>query len=190
MGMDSKRHLFIISAPSGAGKTTLCQRLLNRFPEQLSLSVSCTTRTPRKNERNGKDYHFISEKEFRSQIHAGEFAEWAEVHGKFYGTLKKTIEGAWKKHRSILLDIDVQGADALKQLYPNETIRIFISPPNMNELENRLRRRGTDSEENIQKRIRNAREEMKQATRFDYQIVNDSLDQAFGELETILRKYL
>lgn len=179
-------HLIVISAPSGAGKTTLCARLLQDFPE-LTLSISSTTRAPRGQEKHGTEYFFLTRPEFESQIQAGRFAEWALVHGNYYGTSKDVIEKAFASGKSVLLDIDVQGAASLASSYPKETFRVFISPPSVAELEARLRSRGTDSEETIQKRVKNAEEEMKRLPEFDKVVINDQLDRAYTELRELIR---
>ena len=121
----------MISAPSGAGKTTLCARLLRDFPNELVLSISSTTRAPRGQEKHGEHYFFIKQDEFKRGIDAGMFAEWALVHGNYYGTSKKVIEDAFSQNKAVLLDIDVQGAESLKKAYPKEAVRIFISPPDL-----------------------------------------------------------
>jgi guanylate kinase len=182
-------HLIVISAPSGAGKTTLCARLLKDFPE-LVLSISSTTRAPRGQEKHGVEYFFLSRADFEAQIQAGRFAEWALVHGNYYGTSKDTIEQTFAAGRSVLLDIDVQGAASLAQAYPAQTFRVFISPPSLAELEGRLRSRGTDSEETIQKRVKNAEEEMKRLSEFDKVVINDQLDRAYTELRELVRERL
>jgi guanylate kinase len=180
-------RLIVVSAPSGAGKTTLCQRLLRDF-SQLRLSVSCTTRAPRGQEKHGQDYFFLSKDEFKAKIAAGDFAEWAEVHGNFYGTLKSTIEQNLRAGLSVLLDIDVQGAASLRKAFPKEAVTIFVSPPSLDELEKRLRSRGTDSEESVARRMANARREMQEAPHFDRVILNDQLERAYSELHTFIRK--
>lgn len=181
--------LIVISAPSGAGKTTLCQRLLQEFSE-LTLSISSTTRPPRGQERHGREYFFLSRDEFERQIQEGRFAEWALVHGNYYGTSKDTIEKAFQAGKSVLLDIDVQGAESLRKAFPKEAFTVFVSPPSLDELERRLRARGTDSEETIQKRIKNARAEMEHASKFDRVVLNDQLERACGELNSIVRQAL
>ncbi|MBU6375302.1 MAG: guanylate kinase [Bdellovibrionales bacterium] len=181
--------LIVISAPSGAGKTTLCARLLDEFNE-LRLSISTTTRPPRGQERHGREYFFTSRDEFESQIGQGHFAEWANVHGNYYGTSKKVIEDSLLSGQSVLLDIDVQGAESLKKTFSNRCVSIFIAPPSMQELENRLRSRGTDPESSIQKRLHNARQEMAQASRFDFQLVNDNLEVTYKRLSEIVGKAL
>lgn len=181
--------LIVISAPSGAGKTTLCRRLLQDFP-QLELSISWTTRSPRSGERRDMDYFFISEGEFKERIRNGQFAEWAQVHGNYYGTSKEVIDRALESGKPVLFDIDVQGAESLRRAYPAQCVAIFIQPPGLGELEKRLRTRGTDSEETIQRRMNNARSEMAAVKDFHHVIINDSLDRAYAELEEIVGKYL
>jgi guanylate kinase len=181
--------LIVISAPSGAGKTTLCQRLLQDFSE-LVLSISSTTRAPRGSEKNGKEYLFLSRPEFENQIQASRFAEWALVHGNYYGTSKDVIEKAFHAGKSVLLDIDVQGAESLRQAYPKECYTVFIAPPSLQTLEERLRARKTDSEETIQKRVRNAKVEMDQRSRFHQVVINDNLETAYAELKSLIEARL
>ena len=175
--------LVVISAPSGAGKTTLCQRLLKDFPDQLTLSISSTTRAPRGQEQDGREYHFLTREEFEKQMSQNLFAEWAKVHGNYYGTSRAVVEAAFKRGLSVLLDIDVQGASSLHKSFPGRCLRIFISPPDLKTLEARLRARGTESEESLAKRMRNAEAEMARAVEFDAVILNDELDRAYGELK-------
>ena len=188
--LKAKDHtLIIISAPSGAGKTTLCKQLLADFPT-VDLSISCTTRKPRGKEQNGVDYDFISVEEFKQGIEKGRFVEWALVHDNYYGTSKDRIERSFNNGHSVLLDIDVQGAEQLRKSFKETCLSIFISPPSLQELEARLRIRNTDKEETIQKRLKNAKIEMAQSHLFDHVIVNDSLDRAYGELKSILESKL
>jgi guanylate kinase len=182
-------RLIVISAPSGAGKTTLCQRLLRDF-SNLTLSISSTTRAPRGQELHGRDYFFLTREEFEEGIKAGKFLEWANVHGNYYGTSKTTIEAAFSSGKSVLLDIDVQGAASLRKAFPKESFSVFIAPPSLEVLEKRLRSRGTDSEETIQKRLRNAKKEMGEAGMFDHRIVNDDLDHAYEKLKEKVRAAL
>ncbi len=181
----SRTILFVLAAPSGAGKTTLCKKLLTDF-SQIRLSISSTTRKPRGAEQDGVDYFFISTEDFQRRIQEEQFAEWAKVHDNYYGTSKEVIQGAFAKGFSVLLDIDVQGAEQLRKNFPNECFRIFISPPSLEELESRLRKRGTDSEEVIQKRLKNAAAEMITGRSFDAVIVNDSLERAYSELKSLV----
>lgn len=178
--------LIVISAPSGGGKTTLCKRLLKDFPKEMALSVSSTTRQPRGSEEDGEDYFFLDRDDFEWQIREGEFAEWAEVHGNYYGTSRQMIEDCLKAGFSLLLDIDVQGGERLIEKYPQQVVRVFIAPPSLESLEDRLRTRGTDSEETIQKRIEAAKTEMLKAREYDMVIMNDDLDRAYSELKTYL----
>ncbi len=186
--------MIVVSAPSGCGKSTLCNRLVDEFPN-IVYSVSCTTREPRGGETDGVDYFFLSKKEFKERIKNGEFMEHAKVHGNFYGTLEDTILFAMEEGKHVLLDIDVQGVkqirESLVRLDPRHPIRrgftdIFISPPSMEELERRLRGRGTDSDEVIKKRLENAAGEMALASEYSFQIVNDDLEHAYHDLKTVI----
>lgn len=173
--------LIVISAPSGAGKTTLCSRLLASRSD-IRLSVSTTTRAPRGQEQEGREYHFTDRTTFESMIQQGTFAEWARVHDYYYGTSKLTIDRAFQDGYHVLLDIDVQGAESLRKAYGPRCYTVFVSPPDLATLEARLRSRGTDSEEVIQKRMKNARREMEAAPLFDRIIINDDLNRACSEL--------
>jgi guanylate kinase len=186
--------LIVVSAPSGAGKSTLCDRLVEEFPA-VTYSVSCTTRAPRGDEKDGVHYYFLSKREFKERIKNGEFLEHAKVHGNFYGTLEDTVLYAMEEGQHVLLDIDVQGArkirEALVRLDPRNPIRsgftyIFISPPSMEELEKRLCGRGTDEKKAIRKRLDNAKAEMDCATEYSFQIVNDDLEKAYQELKNVI----
>jgi guanylate kinase len=176
--------LFIISAPSGAGKTTLASRLFQEAPD-LRPSISYTTRAPRTGEVNGHDYHFVSEEQFVQMRNAGAFAEWASVHEFCYGTPRAPVDDAIKQGRDLLLDIDVQGATQLKATYP-EAVSLFVLPPSWHELERRLRGRGTDTEAVITRRLHRAREEAREFSAYDYWIVNDNLERAVSLLHAIL----
>lgn len=179
--------LFVISAPSGTGKSTLCTRLLKEVPN-LVLSISTTTRKPRGQEKHGVEYFFVSADEFKKMIAEKKFAEWAEVHGNYYGTSHAVLQDAMARGQSVLLDIDVQGAEQLRQAYPDDCHSIFLSPPSLEVLLQRLRGRGTDSEETIQKRMTNAGIEMKEIPKFHQTIVNDDLNRAFQELKETIEK--
>ena len=187
--MSYSAGLIIIAAPSGAGKTTLCKKLLKDFP-QITLSISSTTRVPRKMEREGVDYFFLNHEQFEKTIQDAGFAEWANVHGNYYGTSKKVLEDAFAKHQSVLLDIDVQGAAKLHSVYPDRCLRIFITPPSLEGLEKRLRDRGTEAEEAIQRRLKNARLEMAESHHFDAVVVNDLLDVAYAQLNKLVASFL
>lgn len=188
--------LIVVSAPSGAGKSTLCARLLKDDPE-IVYSVSCTTRAPRGGEVDGRSYHFLSPAVFEARVRAGEFLEHAMVHGNRYGTLKQTIRTAMRQGRSILMDIDVQGArqvrDALAGLPPNDLmsrgfVDIFVHAPSMEALRARLVGRAEDAAEVIERRMQNAVREMADAGRYRYQVVNDDLERALTELRGIIEK--
>jgi guanylate kinase len=177
-------RLFILSAPSGAGKSTLGRLLRQRLPE-LTYSVSTTTRPPRPGEREGRDYFFVDPERFRQGIAAGEWAEWAEVHGNYYGTSRVFIDGAMAAGRDVLLDIDVQGAAQILERYP-EAVTIFIMPPSMEVLRQRLEGRGTEAEAVIARRLADAREEMACRDRYRHVVVNDRLEEALEALLGIL----
>lgn len=181
--MPRKGIALVISAPSGAGKTTLVQRLMQEFP-QFGYSVSCTTRQPRQGEVDGKDYIFLSREEFEQRRAQGYFAEWAEVHGNLYGTPLAPVKNSLQNGQDVLFDIDVQGAAQLK-LSLSEATFAFILPPSLHELENRLRGRGLDDEPTIARRLVNARSEILQARWYDSVIVNDNLDQAYDTLRAV-----
>ena len=173
----------VLSAPSGAGKTTLVKRLLAEFPH-IGYSVSCTTRQPREGEVDGKDYIFLSREEFEQRRLKGYFAEWAEVHGNFYGTPLEPVKDKLRQGQDVLFDIDVQGAAQLKLTLAEATFA-FILPPSLDELESRLRGRGLDDEPTIARRLVNARSEILEARWYDYIIVNDNLDQAYDTLRAV-----
>jgi guanylate kinase len=176
--------IMIISAPSGAGKTTLCHELLKRFPTMRE-SISYTTRQPRQGEVNGVDYFFVSQEEFQRMIDGDAFAEWAEVHGNLYGTALKTLEEARRNGIDLVLDIDCQGACQLKELFGGGSY-IFILPPSMAELRRRLEIRSSDAQEVIELRIKRAAEEIKEARWYDYIIINDRFEYALEELCAIV----
>jgi guanylate kinase len=190
----SRPLMIVVSAPSGAGKSTLCNRVIGEFPT-IAYSVSCTTRNPRGEEKDGVHYYFLSRKEFKERAKNGEFLEYAKVHGNYYGTLEDSVLFAMEEGSHVLLDIDVQGAqqirDSLARLNPRHPIRrgfmdIFISPPSLEELECRLRGRGTDSEHVVRKRLENAKGEMEHASEYTYQVVNDDLEKAYGDLKALI----
>jgi guanylate kinase len=179
--------LFILSAPSGAGKTTLCHRLRRRF-EDLAYSVSTTTRQPRAGERQGREYHFVNRTDFEEGIAEGRWAEWAQVHGNYYGTNALWIDRTLQAGADILLDIDVQGARQIVERFP-DAITIFIMAPSLEELERRLRLRGTDAADTIMLRLANARREISQKDRYRHVVVNDDLERAAAELIGIVEQY-
>jgi guanylate kinase len=178
-------NLFIVSAPSGAGKTTLVRLLLESDP-QIGVSISHTTRPPRPGERDGREYHFVDTALFLEMAGKDEFLEWAEVHGNHYGTSKRWIETEMASGRDVLLEIDWQGAQQVRKAYSRAT-GIFILPPSMAALQERLSGRGTDSAETMARRIAAARDEIRHANEFDYVIINDDLRQALADLQSIVR---
>jgi len=180
-----KGSLFVVSAPSGAGKTTLCQRL-SRVLENIKHSVSYTTRSPRRGEVNDRDYTFISEKKFMEMVRRGEFAEWARVHGNLYGTSKRRLNEMLNSGIDVILDIDVQGAEKIRKVY-RDGVYIFILPPSIDALKERLHTRGSNSEEDIRLRLNEAKREIKQYKNYDYVIVNDRFEDALLELISIVR---
>jgi len=177
-------RLFIVSAPSGAGKSTLCRLLLSRLPN-LRYSVSTTTRPPRKGEVEGEDYFFTDVDHFKAGIASHQWAEWAKVHDHYYGTSAAFIDAQRSAGHDLLLDIDVQGAAQLRARYP-DAVTIFIMPPSMDVLRQRLEQRGADAPEVIEKRLANARREMEQQNCYQYTVVNDRLEDALDELLRII----
>jgi guanylate kinase len=179
-----KGILYIISAPSGAGKTSICRKILTLFPN-LRQSISYTTRAMRSGEQEGRDYHFVSREVFDQMVADGAFAEWAEVHGNYYGTACKTLEKASEEGVDLLLDIDIQGAGQLR-VSGLDGVFIFILPPGISELRKRLESRNTDEEKIIDRRMDNAAGEIAEAVNFDYLIVNDVLNQAVERVRSII----
>lgn len=177
--------LFVVSAPSGAGKTTLVNLLLERDP-QVRHSISYTTRAPRPGEENGREYHFIDIPTFVAMRDRGEFLEWAEVHGNFYGTSRIWLEGRMHAGHDMLLEIDWQGAQQVREMFP-EAVGIFIMPPSIEELERRLRGRGQDSADVIQRRVAAAMGEMRHVGEFDFVIINNNLQEALEDLCAAVR---
>ena len=182
--METPGNLFAVAAPSGAGKSSLVQALLE-LDSHLSVSVSHTTRKPRGQEQHGREYWFIDEPAFRTMAERGEFFEWAQVHGNLYGTSRRSIEQRLVDGHDIVLEIDWQGALQIKQLFPH-TVLIFVLPPSWDELRQRLRRRGEDGPEVIAVRMDNARDEVAQARHFDYVIINSLFETAIFDLKTIV----
>ncbi len=176
--------MLILSSPSGAGKTTLCRKLLAEFPD-VRFSVSHTTRARRTSEVDGKDYHFVGQGDFDRMIEEGAFAEWADVHGHRYGTSRREIEVARGRGGGILFDIDYQGARQIRAAYP-EALAIFVLPPSLEELERRLRSRASEDEAAVVRRFAAARAEIANYGLFDHLVVNDDLDRAYGQIRAIL----
>jgi guanylate kinase len=178
-------RLFVVSAPSGAGKTTLCEMLIKDHPN-IGLSLSATTRTMRPYEKNGVHYQFLTQPQFQQKIDRGEFAEWAEVHEHWYGTPKTEIERRLKEGKHVLFDIDVQGARSLLKAYPDRVCLIFIRPPSMEILQKRLVERKGDPVRSIETRLQNAYNELEWSKIFDYQVTNDELSRAYLQLKEIV----
>ena len=174
----------MVSAPSGAGKTSLCRAITDSL-ENLTHSVSYATRKPRPGEIDGRDYHFVSPERFQDMIRDGDFAEWAEVHSNLYGTSRRVLDDMVGKGIDVILDIDTQGAKQIKQKY-KDAIYVFIMPPSFDVLEERLRNRNSDKEDEIKKRMRRAHEEIKDYTMYDYLVVNHDFDRALTELRSIV----
>lgn len=192
--LERKPLVMVVSAPSGAGKTTLCDRLITEF-DSITYSVSCTTRAPREGEIDGKSYFFLAQEEFDQRVRNGEFLEHAVVHGNHYGTLKETVYEALNAGRDVLMDIDVQGAEQIRRFAMegenNDWIRdiyvdIFIAPPSMHDLQLRLWGRGKDEQDVIQRRLVRAQEELQCWTEYQYVIVNDRIDDSYHALRCIL----
>ena len=182
--------LVIFSAPSGSGKTTIVRELLKRFP-RFEFSISATSRAPRGVEQHGVDYYFLSNDEFRARVERNEFVEWEEVYqGTCYGTLRSEMERIWSNGNIIIFDVDVLGGINLKRIFGDDACSIFIMPPSVEELERRLRGRGTDSEEVILKRIGKAEFELSKAPEFDYTVVNDNLQEAIEQTASIIENFL
>ncbi len=182
--MDYPGNLFVIAAPSGAGKSSLVKALLE-LDAHLMVSISHTTRAPRGQEKDGREYHFIDESSFRTMIADGDFFEWAEVHGNLYGTSRAAIERRVAGGQDVVLEIDWQGALQIKQLFPNAVL-IFILPPSWDELAQRLNRRGEDAPDVIAQRLDNARTEVAKARHFDYVIINGLFETALFDLKTVV----
>lgn len=182
--INRKGLLFVVSAPSGAGKTSLCRGVTDSL-ENLTHSISYATRNPRAGETDGRDYHFIDKEKFRAMVQAGDFAEWAEVHSNFYGTSWRELEDTISKGLDVILDIDTQGAKQIRPKYKS-AVFIFIMPPSLKILEDRLRNRKSDQEDEVRIRMRRAHEEIRDYATYDYIVVNRDFDRALNELGSIV----
>ena len=190
MSRITEGKVVIFSAPSGAGKSTIIGRLLEKFP-RLEFSISCTSRPPRGKEVHGREYYFLSNDEFKARAGAGEFVEWEEVYaGTCYGTLRSEVDRIWEKGSVIVFDVDVKGGVNLKKTFGASALSVFIMPPSVEELRRRLVGRGTDSAETIEKRVAKAEQEIAHAPQFDRVIVNDSLEEAVAEAEKTVAEFI
>jgi guanylate kinase len=188
--MASFNKIIVITAPSGAGKTSITRHLLKTFP-RLTFSISAATRQPRSYEKDGVDYYFLSEEDFKQKIHTNEFIEWEMVYeGKYYGTLKTELKRIWNEGKVPLLDIDVKGAIHVKQQYPESLLTIFIEPPSIAELKRRLESRGTETAESLQARVNKAAYEISFKDQFHKSIMNENFEKACAETEAVIREFL
>lgn len=190
MKNQNKDQVIIFSAPSGAGKSTIVRHLLEKFPT-LEFSISATSRAPRGKEKDGREYYFFSVDQFETKIKNGDFVEYEEVYqGSYYGTLKSEVRRIWDKEHIIVFDIDVKGGVNLKRLYGKNALAVFIMPPSIDVLRERLVSRGTDSPENIEKRISKAAEELTYKDKFDKILINDNLESALKEAEKLVSDFI
>jgi guanylate kinase len=186
-----KGKLIIFSAPSGSGKTTIVRHLVKTLPDKIQFSISATSRPKRGVEEHGKDYHYLSPEEFKSRIEAGEFLEWEEVYpDTYYGTLKSEVQRIWDDGKNVIFDIDVEGGLNLKSLFKDRALAVFVMPPSIKILEERLHLRKTDSPESIARRLAKAEKELKTAELFDTFILNETLPEAFQKAEKIVTDFL
>jgi guanylate kinase len=181
----------LFTAPSGAGKTTIVKHLLDKYPEKLAFSVSATTRKKRRNETDGKDYYFLSKDQFMQKVDADEFIEWEEVYaGQYYGTLKSEIDRLWQQGKVVIFDIDVIGATTIKRYFEANCLAVFVSPPDIDTLINRLKMRGTETPESLEKRITRMKDEMQYRDRFDLVLINDDRQKALAEADEIVQRMI
>jgi guanylate kinase len=191
MPVNKQQKIIILTAPSGAGKTSITRYLLNKFPNDLAFSISAATRPSRGVEKNGVDYYFISEEEFTNKIQHEEFIEWEMVYeGKYYGTLKSELQRIWNENKTPLLDIDVKGAIHVQQQYPENTLALFIEPPSIDELKKRLASRGTDDEDSLNARVNKASYELSFKHSFDHVVINTDLAKACAETEKLVYDFI
>lgn len=183
--------MIIFSAPSGSGKTTIVRHLLSKFPDQIEFSISATSRAKRGVEENGKDYYYFTHEEFKQKIANKEFLEWEEVYaGAYYGTLRSEVERIWAKGKAVIFDIDVEGGLNLKNQFKENALAVFVMPPSIKILEERLNSRSTDSPESIARRVAKAEKELKTAELFDCFILNEVLEEAFVKAEAVVSNFL
>jgi guanylate kinase len=191
MPVNKQQKIIILTAPSGAGKTSITRYLLNKFPNDLAFSISAATRPSRGVEKNGVDYYFITEEEFTNKIQHEEFIEWEMVYeGKYYGTLKSELQRIWNENKTPLLDIDVKGAIHVQQQYPENTLALFIEPPSIDELKKRLASRGTDDEDSLNARVNKASYELSFKHSFDHVVINTDLAKACAETEKLVYDFI
>lgn len=187
----NNKKTFVFTAPSGAGKTTVVRHLLEEYPYILGFSVSATTRKKRKHERGGKDYYFISKEDFKKSIKNSDFIEWEEVYeDQYYGTLNSEVERLWKKGKTVVFDIDVKGARSIKKYYGDSCLAVFIAPPSLEVLVNRLKNRGTETKKSLKKRIARVKKEMEYRDTFDKVLINDFLPETFRNAEQMVEDFL
>lgn len=183
----NKKRFIVLSSPSGGGKTTVAKYLMGKYP-QISFSISATTRNIRTGEVDGKDYYFLSKEEFKSKIEQDELVEYEEIFGNYYGTLVSELQRAKNEDKILLFDVDVKGALSIRKFYPEESLLIFLSPPSIEILEQRLRNRKTENEEQLSIRLARAKSEIDQAEIFDYLIINNLLDETLDKSQNIIQK--
>lgn len=186
-----KKGVFIFSAPSGSGKTTILKPILERMKDKFSFSISATTRPAREGEKDGVDYYFITPEKMREYIEKGDFIEWEEVYqGKYYGTFKSELDRIWNQGKFVIFDIDVKGGVNIKKILQQQACSIFIMPPSIEELEKRLRNRNTESEETLKERLSRAKMEISLSENFDYVVCNDDLNTAIARVEEIIAQQM
>lgn len=189
--MNKQGKLIVFSAPSGSGKTTIVRYLLNKDELNLDFSISATSRAPRGHEQHGVDYYFMSLREFKQHIKNEDFLEWEEVYrDNFYGTLKAEVERIWAKGKHVVFDIDVVGGLDIKQIYPEQTLAVFVKPPSIEELKIRLKKRKTESEDKINMRVAKASIELATATQFDHIIINNELSEALEVAYDLVKEFV